>query len=592
MARLGRSQPTNVLYSDNITSLPIVTTGTGTAAATGTSLLIAISPVGQGNAAASSPTVALNLVARVDGNGAATSGGTGLLIETARLVGTGAASAGVRPPLGITGGHIDLSGHGDAAAGGRGDLPLTLPITGHGDSTTGGSVPLVVGPPIFGYLAWYDATDLSTIITSTGSSVVQWNDKSGNGYNVTQPTGFKQPSTGLRTICHQNTISFDDLSGRGLTGVGLTLHDSVITVFVAAQATGGNRLLALTDGVQSDWDNTAGLSVIDLADGGSYYNGTQVTGADAGFGTIAFVYDILRDGGFWAANIDGVALPGNLTVDTNFNATDIGIGGIPFPPDVAATATGLVGEILIYDQALSPDQVTAVESYLITKWLLRGASLLAGHGDASDSATVDLTVVPQHLVFIDGHGDAASADTNQVVLGAYLSGHGDAATSSAIAINTQGIVDLTGQGTASATGTTRVVLAAALAGHGDAATTGVGIQIAQLIGHGDNSNTGTFDLIVRPQVDLTGHGDAAVMGTAALRLTAALAGTGTAASAVTSLVVLTLALTGRGAAAASATTTLFGAVQDPDAFTLTIRDSGHMDTIWDRGHTDTLVDSQ
>ncbi len=589
MARLGRSQPTNVIYSDNIYSLPIQAGGTGAAAATGTGRLF-VSVDGHGDAAAA-VTASLNASARVAGHGDGTGAGTGLLIESARLAGTGANAAGVRAPLEIVGGHVDEAGQGTAAAGGTATLLFALDLAGHGDAVSGGTADITVGPPVLGYVAWYDATDLATI-TSVGNAVSAWADKSGNGITVTQADAQKQPSTGLRTICHHNTISFAATSGfhQGLAGSGLTLFDSVITVFVVAQFDTGGRLLSFTDGVQHDYDNTAGVSVLNFADGGSDYNSNQVTGADAGFSDLkAFVYDIRRDGGFWSANRDGVPFPGAFTIDTNFNATNVGVGGMP--PNIADGGTGMVGEILVYAEALDPDEITAIELYLNTKWLLRGATLLDGHGDASDGTTGDLTVIPEHLVFIDGQGNASDGtNTAPLALGADLSGHGDTACASTLELRVLGAVNLNGQGTASATGTCRAVLAADLRGHGDVATTGTGIQIAQLVGHGDSSNTGAFDLIVRPQVDLQGHGDAATTATGAVRLAAALAGTGTAASIATGLVILTLALTGKGTAAVSTTTTLFGAVQDPDAAMLTILDDHHTDTIWDRGHTVTLID--
>ncbi len=590
MARLGRSQPTNVIYSDDIFSLPIITTGTGAAAATGTGILI--TSLGGHGDGTSTPTAALNLAARVAGNGVATSSGTGLLIETARLAGTGTAAAGVQAPLEIVGGHVDLGGHGDSSDGSTLDLLLAVDLSGHGDaSATGTAAPLLV-PPVVGYLAWYDATDPATIIVSFGV-VAAWGDKSGNGYDLGAASIATAPSTGVRTICHNNVISFSQIpNDQGLVFAGLPLFDNTISVFVVAEFESGNRLLSLTDGTQSDWDNTAGLAVLDLVDDGSFYDNAFVTGGDgAAFADgRAFVYDVIRAGPIWTANRDGVPFLGALTEDDNFNATDIGVGGIPSPPDVAAGATGLVGEILVYDAALTTDQVTAVEAYLISKWLLRNAALLSGHGDAASTGATGL------------FGNAA-----------VLTGHGDASSATTAGLSVRGLVDLAGQGTASTTGKGSAQIAASLTGHGDAATTGTGIQIAQLIGHGDATaasvidvivrnlllaghgdatSTGTFDLLVRPQVDLTGHGDTAATGTAVLRLTVALVGTGTAASAVSALVRLTLALTGHGdGAAVASTTTLFGAVQDPDAGTLTVLDDGHMGTIWDRDHTVTLVDT-
>lgn len=42
-------------------------------------------------------------------------------------------------------------------------------------------------------VSWYDASDNSTI-THVGGSVSQWDDKSGNAYHLSQPTGSAQPS--------------------------------------------------------------------------------------------------------------------------------------------------------------------------------------------------------------------------------------------------------------------------------------------------------------------------------------------------------------------------------------------------------------
>lgn len=55
---------------------------------------------------------------------------------------------------------------------------------------------------------WLDAADTSTITSSSGA-VSQWNDKSGNGYNVTQSTGAAQPGTGSVTQNGLNVLTFD-----------------------------------------------------------------------------------------------------------------------------------------------------------------------------------------------------------------------------------------------------------------------------------------------------------------------------------------------------------------------------------------------
>jgi len=56
--------------------------------------------------------------------------------------------------------------------------------------------PVSLTPPVMdGMIAWYDALDGSTL-TVVGVNVLQWDDKSGNGYHVTQSQGARQPTIG------------------------------------------------------------------------------------------------------------------------------------------------------------------------------------------------------------------------------------------------------------------------------------------------------------------------------------------------------------------------------------------------------------
>jgi len=80
-----------------------------------------------------------------------------------------------------------------------------------GSAASGGSPPFTPAS-IPNLLAWYDAADAGTIIQTAGS-VSQWNDKSGNAYNVTQGTGASQPTTGTRT---QNSLNVLDFTSDGI----------------------------------------------------------------------------------------------------------------------------------------------------------------------------------------------------------------------------------------------------------------------------------------------------------------------------------------------------------------------------------------
>lgn len=67
-----------------------------------------------------------------------------------------------------------------------------------------------VDPNGYGAALWLDASDTSTI-TSSGSpaKVSQWNDKSINGFHMTQATSAAQPVTGSNTINGLNVLTFD-----------------------------------------------------------------------------------------------------------------------------------------------------------------------------------------------------------------------------------------------------------------------------------------------------------------------------------------------------------------------------------------------
>lgn len=107
---------------------------------------------------------------------------------------------------------------------------------------------------------WLDASDASTITSSSGN-VSQWDDKSGNGYHVTQATGTAQPKTGTVTRNGLNVLDFDGTDDRlfretdtalGRNISGLTLYwvasfdaaPGQIISFSVGTATGTTRVLS------------------------------------------------------------------------------------------------------------------------------------------------------------------------------------------------------------------------------------------------------------------------------------------------------------------------------------------------------------
>ena len=63
---------------------------------------------------------------------------------------------------------------------------------------------------ISGLQLWLDANDSETI-TLNGSTVSQWDDKSGNDYHVTQSTASYQPTYSTAQLNGKNVVTFDGI---------------------------------------------------------------------------------------------------------------------------------------------------------------------------------------------------------------------------------------------------------------------------------------------------------------------------------------------------------------------------------------------
>jgi len=73
-------------------------------------------------------------------------------------------------------------------------------------------------------LAWWDASDASTI-QHTSNTVTQWNDKSGNGINLTVPSSKDNPTTNTNTLNNLNVIQYGG-SNSGLSNSSFSYNRS------------------------------------------------------------------------------------------------------------------------------------------------------------------------------------------------------------------------------------------------------------------------------------------------------------------------------------------------------------------------------
>jgi hypothetical protein len=229
---------------------------------------------------------------------------------------------------------------------------------------------------------WFDAAD-RTSMTFSGSTVTQWNDKSGNGRNATNgayaaptysATGFNGGYPGLLFNASSTMLNTAAL----LPTPVLSANGTNSTIFVVM-----NRALFGTPGgfsvyglgtnantyVFRDPWNFAGNSILDIGSSSRISISNSLTGPQ--------LYSLWRSGTSTFIFNYGASLGSNLsssgTVGTTSQSFNIG-GGIAD----GTYFNSFISEIVIYNYTLSNSQRQQVEAYLAWKWGLI-SSLTSGH---------------------------------------------------------------------------------------------------------------------------------------------------------------------------------------------------------------------
>jgi hypothetical protein len=215
---------------------------------------------------------------------------------------------------------------------------------------------------ISGLQLWLDADDSETI-TLNGSTVSQWNDKSGNGYNVSQGTASNQPTYTASALNSKNVVRFDgndELTNGSATVVGGSTNR---TVFVVLNSTAGTIAYGVTLGDSTSTGQSFGVSR-ELAVRVNSGNRVWSTAVDATHAIVTIVLDgtSTTDLSAWK---NGSSLTTSSTGTQTINtATGIIVGNGPS----GGNLNGDVAEIIVYNSALSTSDRQSVESYLSTKW--------------------------------------------------------------------------------------------------------------------------------------------------------------------------------------------------------------------------------
>jgi len=203
--------------------------------------------------------------------------------------------------------------------------------------------------------AWYDA---SSLVGADGSRIASWPDKTGVGGNaLTQGVGTAQPwlytSTASRQMNGRPTAYAD---GSDTIAASYALSQPVTYVCAAANMAGAanGRVMDTLNATRQliDFGAPAATSQI--------YAGTVQAGAvtPVGSHTMAVVFN----GASSVLHVDGVnAAIGSPGANGNGQLTLFGSGQGTY-------LTGMIGEFLIYNRALTAPEISQLESYLRSKW--------------------------------------------------------------------------------------------------------------------------------------------------------------------------------------------------------------------------------
>jgi hypothetical protein len=223
---------------------------------------------------------------------------------------------------------------------------------------------------------WLDADDASTI-TLNGSTVSQWNDKSGNGRNASQATAVNQPTRTLNGLGGRTVITFDGTNDwLGLAASVFSNQLSWSYAVVALKNSATEPVCLFTERAAS---NNASVGV--LAASSTILNragGTDAATLIEQTEASAFPVNAAQILGSVQAPTSGSAYRnGNLTASNSATKASLtfralAIGGNQLNDTSPAAAQqwwpGPVAEVVITNTTLSTTNRQLLEGYLAWKW--------------------------------------------------------------------------------------------------------------------------------------------------------------------------------------------------------------------------------
>lgn len=226
---------------------------------------------------------------------------------------------------------------------------------------------------INGITLWLDADDATTITESAGE-VSQWDDKSGNGFDVVQATGTSQPTTDSVTINSRNAIDFDgvnDFMSNSVDSTLFNLTDDDYTLFYVLDlrtpdqfecAVAWNKTTGNANNTIICYVNTTGILRTDIdfvlhdLSTSDLRNSTHLVDITAEYATTM----VSRINGTQEASRSIAGSSGGAEIFAIGAEFDFGSAG--------NFITGSFGEVLLYNRVLDSSEQGQVETYLADRW--------------------------------------------------------------------------------------------------------------------------------------------------------------------------------------------------------------------------------
>lgn len=234
---------------------------------------------------------------------------------------------------------------------------------------------------ISGLALWLDASDASSI-TLTGSTVNQWNDKSGNARHFTQGTTASQPTYGTYLSYPGLYFNGANLMSNAYSHTGIFGRNTFIVFYdsnTAGTIYGDPPLIYMGGtGTGDSWRTcyiaTSDALCIDMGTGAKIMTATSAVTTMRSLRCIAM----------WAAptgaTVSTTYVYGNGTQFTTQGVNSTGLttamntnrsGGTSIGGGSGGNTTSVISEIIHYSFELSSNQRQAVEGYLAWKWGLQ-----------------------------------------------------------------------------------------------------------------------------------------------------------------------------------------------------------------------------